>query len=226
MVDSERPRAWAISCCSAPWCNICAMRSRSSGVRCWAIAGTPFPRAGFARLRPLETPSDVSSYTSFRGSFGKPRLRLRLETAGLPFDERAVVECSHVVVIYGALRKPDRVSFAVWKLVVVREFVPLSHEDRIGVTKPPIIVALDQAPVGIVCEIETVPIEMRMMKEHLPVRRAVAVDRPGGEPAPELHDLPVRHGHVLVQERCRLHAVRGVPVHELEGGDVPAAVGV
>jgi hypothetical protein len=39
------------------------------------------PKEKFARLSPIGCPSDVSSYTSFRGSFFKPRLHLRFETA-------------------------------------------------------------------------------------------------------------------------------------------------
>jgi hypothetical protein len=39
------------------------------------------PKEKLVRPLPLERPSDVFSYTSFRGSFFEPRLHLRFETA-------------------------------------------------------------------------------------------------------------------------------------------------
>ena len=71
---------------------------------------------------PLERPSDAFSYTSFRGSFFKPRLHLRFETA-CRYPDRpgtgALRQSSQIFVEASSLRGrvlPDR-SF--WIVVVV-----------------------------------------------------------------------------------------------------------
>ncbi|MGA2035733.1 MAG: hypothetical protein ABSG68_26080, partial [Thermoguttaceae bacterium] len=80
------------------------------------------PKEKLVRPLPLERPSDVFSYTSFRGSFFEPRLHLRFETA-LSHHRLA---CSCALVISGEPAVPLSESVAVGVMVLVPFALPFS----------------------------------------------------------------------------------------------------
>jgi len=65
------------------------------------------PKEKYATLSPLERPSDVFSYTSFRGSFFEPRLRLRFETADTDMVAGIESGMKTILVLTGVTRQED-----------------------------------------------------------------------------------------------------------------------